>query len=160
MPQRHESSTALKRCSRCKRMLERDCFGSDRSRGDGLHARCRICNRALDRVRDRATRDTPEGRATTKANNDKMTPERRAVQHLKYRAANLTKYRARDIVTQALRSGVLIRQPCERCGDEKSQCHHEDYSRPLDVTFLCARCHGHRHREIFDECRVAELGLR
>src|SRR4051812_39153823 len=41
----------------------------------------------------------------------------------------------------ALRKGVLTRQPCEVCGSEKSQAHHEDYSKPLEVRWLCRPHH-------------------
>jgi excinuclease UvrABC ATPase subunit len=38
---------------------------------------------------------------------------------------------------------------CETCGGaDKLEAHHEDYRRPLEVTWLCTRCHGNRHREI------------
>jgi hypothetical protein len=45
----------------------------------------------------------------------------------------------------AIQSGVLTPQPCEVCGKEKSQGHHEDYSKPLDVIWLCIRHHHDRH---------------
>ena len=54
-------------------------------------------------------------------------------------------------VRQALKSGALVRpECCERCGvsppralDGRSliQAHHNDYSRPLDVEWLCTKCH-------------------
>lgn len=47
----------------------------------------------------------------------------------------------------AVRSGKLVRTPCP-CGDPKSHAHHEDYSKPLDVVFLCASCHMKRHYEL------------
>lgn len=38
---------------------------------------------------------------------------------------------------------------CERCGGAGPlDGHHEDYSRPLDVNWLCRRCHAARHREL------------
>jgi hypothetical protein len=39
------------------------------------------------------------------------------------------------------RRGKLIQQPCECCGDPKSEMHHQDHERPLDVTWLCRPCH-------------------
>jgi hypothetical protein len=35
-----------------------------------------------------------------------------------------------------------------RCGEPKVHAHHEDYSRPLDVTWLCQKCHVQRHVEL------------
>lgn len=40
--------------------------------------------------------------------------------------------------------GRLVRKPCEACGSEKSQAHHDDYSKPLDVRWFCFK----HHREI------------
>ena len=45
----------------------------------------------------------------------------------------------------AIQNGWLTPQPCEVCGKEKSQGHHEDYSKPLDVVWLCIRHHQDRH---------------
>lgn len=44
-----------------------------------------------------------------------------------------------------------IKRPdtCENCGkDGKLHAHHEDYSLPLDVVWLCPKCHKQRHSEI------------
>jgi hypothetical protein len=38
-----------------------------------------------------------------------------------------------------------LRQPCEKCGYHKSQAHHHDYSKPLDVNWLCFACHRKEH---------------
>lgn len=44
------------------------------------------------------------------------------------------------------RRGKLIPQPCERCG-APAQKHHEDYAQPLQVRWLCRRCHLALHRQ-------------
>ena len=49
--------------------------------------------------------------------------------------------------------GVLIKKPCEKCGDPKAQGHHDDYSKPLDVRWLCA----FHHREHHAKARAAGL---
>lgn len=43
--------------------------------------------------------------------------------------------------------GKLIQLSCECCGDEKSQMHHEDYDKPLQVQWLCRKCHLELHGE-------------
>lgn len=56
---------------------------------------------------------------------------------------------AHEQVYRAVRSGALKRLPCERCG--ATHCvhgHHEDYSRPLDVRWLCPKCHARHHLSI------------
>jgi excisionase family DNA binding protein len=59
--------------------------------------------------------------------------------------ANRRRQRAYSKVQWALRTGRLIRQPCGRCGSKRSEAHHEDYDKPLDVTWLCRSCHRGRH---------------
>ncbi len=70
-----------------------------------------------------------------------------------YRSRNKQKYRATGIVNSAIHNGKLKQLPCEKCGDLKSQGHHEDYSQPLDVIWLCSRHHTARHKEIRRQSR-------
>lgn len=51
------------------------------------------------------------------------------------------RHRARQMLRYAVRSGKIKRQPCQVCGDEKSQGHHEDYNKPLDVQWFCQAHH-------------------
>lgn len=55
------------------------------------------------------------------------------------------KIKARRAVNTAMRFGRLTAQSCELCGTQKAQAHHEDYLRPLDVRWLCAKCHTAEH---------------
>lgn len=48
-------------------------------------------------------------------------------------------------VGAAIRSGSLVRKPCEVCGTDKVDAHHEDYDRPLDVRWLCRKHHKQAH---------------
>lgn len=46
------------------------------------------------------------------------------------------------------RRGHLIPQPCQICGStENIEKHHEDYSKPLDVIWLCRIHHKHGHKK-------------
>lgn len=56
--------------------------------------------------------------------------------------------RARDIAYQAIRSGKLIKQDCEVCGDPNTQAHHDDYRFPIRVRWLCVKCHREYHNGI------------
>ena len=55
------------------------------------------------------------------------------------------KHEARWAVSRAIVCGKLVRQPCP-CGETKSQAHHHDYGKPLDVKWLCRPCHTKEHK--------------
>lgn len=57
------------------------------------------------------------------------------------------KNKARWNLNHAIEKGILTRLPCEVCQNSKSQAHHEDYSKPLQVIWLCSKHHGERHRK-------------
>lgn len=57
---------------------------------------------------------------------------------------------ARQALSNAVRRGELIRRPCEVCGDPKSEGHHDDYAKLLDVRWLCRTHHRQHHAA---ECR-------
>lgn len=48
-------------------------------------------------------------------------------------------------VATALRKGTLSKAACETCGNPHVEAHHEDYDRPLDIRWLCHRCHMGEH---------------
>lgn len=65
-----------------------------------------------------------------------------------FRVYDEAKVRARAAVQRALGRGDLTRQPCEVCGDEKVDGHHDDYGKPLEVRWLCRTHHGELHRVV------------
>ena len=62
-----------------------------------------------------------------------------------YRKQNPDKDRANQIVRIEKKHGRLVPQPCEVCGKEKVDAHHEDYSKPLEVVWLCKKHHRQLH---------------
>lgn len=65
----------------------------------------------------------------------------------KWRANNQRAVWAQKALHSAMRRGLVEKQPCAICGDEKSEAHHPDYSRPADVIWLCRKHHRQAHRE-------------
>jgi hypothetical protein len=56
--------------------------------------------------------------------------------------------RARAYANVYLRRGKIQRGPCADCGGPGEEMHHEDYSKPLEITWLCGGpdgCHARRH---------------
>lgn len=68
-------------------------------------------------------------------------------------------------VYRAVEDGRLVKpEKCERCGrpSPNLQAHHEDYSRPLDVEWVCEPCHKQHHkeaREAMNEATAREMGV-
>jgi len=62
-----------------------------------------------------------------------------------YRKRSREKRNARDRLGYAVETGKIKKLPCERCGNEKSEAHHHDYSKALDVIWLCKKCHSKEH---------------
>ena len=61
------------------------------------------------------------------------------------KARNAHKVKARCAVANALQDGKICRKPCEVCGSLVVQAHHDDYSKPLDVRWLCLAHHLEAH---------------
>lgn len=75
---------------------------------------------------------------------DKKLTRKQSKQRTKEK--NPEKHLARASVTKALRNGILVRLPCGVCGSEKSEGHHDDYSKPLEVRWLCRKHHSEIHK--------------
>ena len=65
-----------------------------------------------------------------------------------------TKNHCHRSVHKAIKTGQLVRMPCEVCGS-KAEAHHPDYSKPLNVMWLCRKHHSEWHKENgFPESKV------
>jgi len=72
-----------------------------------------------------------------------------------YRGGTTADDHAQNILEQAIENGTVKRQTvCQVCGDSgtfangrtKIQAHHADYNKPLDVMWLCQKCHHEWHK--------------
>jgi len=73
------------------------------------------------------------------------------LQKYAWRARYPERYRAHRAVEYAVKIGRLTRpSACPSCGAErKVHGHHADYSKPLEVVWLCDRCHRSEHERAF-----------
>jgi hypothetical protein len=53
---------------------------------------------------------------------------------------------ARSYLHVYVKRGKVPRLPCEICGNVKAQAHHDDYSKPLQVRWLCDEHHRQHHK--------------
>jgi hypothetical protein len=116
-----------KKCKICKETKGTDAFCVRRVSLDGFETRCRECNKA----RIRAIRDKTPGYNKEHGKTFKQ-------RHPEKRAAHLA-------VARALRAGTLTKQPCSVCQSVKSESHHEDYTKPLEVIWFCRQHHAAHH---------------
>ena len=65
--------------------------------------------------------------------------------------------RATTTLNNAVRDGRIMKGPCERRGDGgcsgRVHGHHDDYSKPLEVQWLCAVHHARHHVELREGAR-------
>lgn len=139
----------MKKCFKCGAEKEIDCFYRHPKMSDGRLGKCKECTK-LD------TRSSYRERIVQRKEYDRLRnkrPERRASNAERQRAIRVSsrdKYVARSAVQYAVRVGKLIPMPCEVCGDERVQGHHDDYSKPLDVRWLCFKHHKEVHGQVAD----------
>jgi len=111
----------------------------------GYEKRCKECHKSKSKLLKRATYSFEKAHLRylrRKKNNPNLFKER----DKRDRLQNPHKYKARYTLRNAIKLGKMERLPCERCGDQKSEGHHHDYSKPLDVHWLCKKHHGEQHR--------------
>lgn len=123
---------ASKICSMCKINLHITEFNLEKAAHDGLQAGCRKCHVKYKIEYEKTTKSILAQRLST----------------IKWEICNKDKKRVHKLVTHALKTGALVKQPCEVCSSEKSEAHHEDYSEPFEVNWLCRKHHRARHMEI------------
>ena len=55
---------------------------------------------------------------------------------------------ARQLVSNDRAKGTLTPLPCNNCNNPYAEAHHPDYSKPLDVIWLCKPCHWKEHQRL------------
>jgi len=130
---------------------------------DGLTAKCKDClkerdrNRANNPERIQARKDYQKTKAfresSNKANRKYSKTEKGKKNAKKWQLANNEKRVAHGIVAYKVKIGELIKSPCEVCGKEKSEAHHDDYEKPLEVRWLCRKHHAEHHKQEREKLR-------
>ena len=136
-----------KNCFKCNTVKPLEDFYKHSQMLDGHVNKCKECNK--NDVTSNRNKNIEKVRAYDRARSKE--PERiKAATEItrRWRAQDLRRQVAHSSVARAVRSGKLVRQPCCRCGETKTIAHHEDYDKPLEVTWLCDPCHKQRHKEM------------
>jgi hypothetical protein len=136
-----------KKCFKCNTVKLLEDFYKHPQMPDGHVNKCKECNK--NDVTVNRNKNIEKVRAYDRARGKE--PKRiKAVTEITraWRAEDLRRQVAHSSVARAVCKGELVRQPCCRCGAEKTVAHHEDYGKPLEVVWLCQPCHKQRHKEL------------
>jgi len=149
----------MKSCTRCKEIKPFTSFHRSKKIKDGHVSHCKECvsashkqyysknkesvkkKRMLDYYGNR-TEHSKRVRQWKRDNTEKVMGYDAA-----YKKRNPEKHQAHLDVRYAIARGDLIRMPCESCDDKDTHAHHDDYSKPLDVRWLCPQCHVNVHKQ-------------
>jgi hypothetical protein len=131
-----------KKCFKCGKIKDIDQFYVHKQMGDGHLGKCKTCTKkdVSERYKDPVSKERIKEYERKRFQN----PERKK-KVIQYQLNRRHKYRgkekARRMIGNYIRSEEIIRKPCEVCGELKSQAHHEDYRKPLEVRWLCFKHH-------------------
>lgn len=148
-----------KRCFKCLCEKPLDAFYTHGAMGDGRLGKCKECTRAdvranrlakIDHYRafDKSRASMPHRVAARKEY--AQTPEGKRAYQRAHKASTLRypdRNKARTTLGNAVRDGRVIPWPVcaiPECSG-KPHGHHPDYSRPLDVVWLCDKHHKEAH---------------
>ena len=136
----------MKNCKQCGEVKPLDDFNKTKANKDGHHSYCRVCHNATSRH----WREDNKERANATIKRWKQEhPEVVSASKARYAAKNPLKKRAQSAVNHAIRDGKLLKPTeCSECNATGTiQAHHCDYSKPLEVMWLCQICHIDWHKE-------------
>jgi transposase-like protein len=130
-----------KRCPKCGVVKLASDFYASKAEADGRDWRCKECVKlrprsgatAVTYAKKLAQGQSAQGRAASNARNRR------------HRSRHPLRHAARRLLAQAVSAGRIEREACEVCGNGNTHGHHDDYARPLDVRWLCQRCHTQFH---------------
>lgn len=155
-----------KKCFKCGIIKPLKGYYKHKQMGDGHLNKCKECTKKdsnkhradnLEKIRayDRARGQTEKRRQRNRDYVNYMKthePERWSKMRYeackKQRRKSPEKYKAKQMISNLKRSGKVIQKACEICGNTKTEAHHPDYSKPLEVIWLCDFHHKEEHKRL------------
>lgn len=136
-----------KSCSKCGLIKSISDFQRDASNKTGYYSSCKGCNvlrcKRYNATEQRRSKILERNRIYDRTESGRKSTRPRS---LSWSEKNIDKRRAHWRVKSAIKSGKIKKQPCKLCRSETNiHAHHDDYSRPLDIMWLCPQHHKDRH---------------
>ena len=129
-------------CSEVKPLCE---FYAHKGMTDGHLNKCKECTK---KYISSHRRDNEHVRERDREKYHRSQERRESIQFTanNWRNKNPEARKAHNAVARAKRNGKLIPLPCEVCGSiYRIHAHHDDYAKPLEVKWLCAKHHIRLH---------------
>jgi len=120
-------------------------FSKDSSKKNGHCSRCKKCESERIRIYHLNNRDKIKKYYKDVTKNNRSRESERKF-NARWRDKNKHKMKAHKILRNALISNELDKEVCKICGKNETIAHHDDYSKPLEVDWLCLDCHGLWHQ--------------
>lgn len=129
-------------CIKCGELKPLSDFYKHRQMADGHLNKCKECTK-------KDVRKNRKNNIEYYRKYDRDRGNRQDKEYIKeYKKKFPNKYKAHTIVNNMIRDKKLFHEPCEVCGStENVHAHHDDYSKPLNVRWLCAAHHSQWHKE-------------
>jgi hypothetical protein len=143
-------------CCACKRKLPSKSYYLQTASPDGWRPQCIDCDRVYHHEWQKNNPDKVQVNRERYENTPKGKSKRKEIVR-RYLINNRVKVRARQLVRNRIFRGKLIKPDrCEEClQGAVVQSHHDDYSKPLEIKWLCRQCHkevGARTKEMLSKC--------
>jgi len=135
----------MKTCFKCNTAKDRTEFYRDPKMADGVVGKCKACTKADIAAYRRDPIKGERIRAYDRERGNRQTPEYDRA----YKRRYPEKTRARTALGNAVRAGRVVKpSTCQQCGaGGRIHGHHHDYTKALDVQWLCQPCHVKAHRK-------------
>lgn len=136
------SNYKTSRCRQCENDYNKEYYSRPENAGKKSEYSSRYRAKPETKLKDRAYRQKllSEKPEVVKAAKAKSYSKNKDKPDFKMKSLSRSK------TARAIKTGKIVKKPCEICGKEPADAHHDDYSKPLDVRWLCKPHHYELHK--------------
>jgi len=129
----------VQKCSSCGEEKPLEEFHRNRGKPAGRSDMCRSCRSIYDRTQNAKPERIEKFKQYRQEESTMMRNRERSRQaYINCPEA----YKAKALVSRLISLGLIEREPCQVCASEEDiHAHHDDYSRPLEIIWLCRAHH-------------------